>query len=123
MEAEEVFGRLNSKIRQLKEYHNLSTEPTYIGDWIDGSKRYVQVIELTDPNQFQKGVTFKVCDLPVGFKMLIHSTGIIRTYEGSYSNDDILIYSTKDAIMAKQNFTGYPERMHIIVEYNVEEAE
>lgn len=117
---EELFAILNNRCRKLKEYHNLSEEPIYVGDWIDGTKRYSQVIEITDTTLIQKGNAFKVCDLPEGFKMLIHSTGIIKTYEGSYSNDDILIYSTRDSIMAKQNFTGYPEKMYIIIEYNVE---
>lgn len=118
---EELFAVLNNRCRKLREYHNLSEEPIYVGDWIDGSRRYTKVVEITDTTLIQKGNAFKVCDLPEGFKMLIHSTGIIKTYEGSYSNDDILIYSTREGIMAKQNFTGYPEKMYIIIEYNVEE--
>lgn len=88
-----------------------------IGKWIDGNDLYRQVIEITDPNSIQKGVLLKVMDLPEDFIMLTNSIGIIKTYEGSYSNNDILIYSTTNAIMAKQNFTGYPQKLTIIIEY------
>lgn len=90
---------------------------TYIGDWVNGDKLYRKVIELDDPSLFQKGVAFKVCDLPSGFKLLTKGTGIIQTYENSYSNNDIYVYATSSGIMAKQNFTGYPKKLIIIIEY------
>lgn len=97
-----------------------SKEELFIGTWMD-EYRYRKVIEISDPNTIQKGVTFKVCDLPEGYKMLTKGYGIVKTYEGSYSNNDILVYATSTAIMARQNFTGYPQKMYIIIEY-VKEA-
>lgn len=94
-----------------------SSDEVIVGTWLNGENIYRKVIEITEPNLIQKGATFKVCDNPDGFKMFIKGTGIIKTYEGSYSNNDILVYSTNDSIMAKQNFTGYPEKIYIIVEY------
>lgn len=88
-----------------------------IGTWVDGKTVYQRVIELSDPSAFQKGVAFKVMDKPAGMTMMIKGEGIIKTYEGSYSNSDILVYSTSSAIMAKQNFTGYPEKLWIIIQY------
>lgn len=88
-----------------------------VGSWVNGEPIYRKVIEVTDPNTIQKGNTFKVCDLPANYKMLIKGYGIIRTYEGSYSNNDILVFATNTQITARQNFTGYPERMYITLEY------
>lgn len=92
-----------------------------IGSWVNGEPLYRKVIEITDPNTIQKGNTFTVCELPRDYLMLVKSYGIIRTYEGSYSNNDILIYATKNDIKARQNFTGYPERMYIVLEYTKRE--
>lgn len=88
-----------------------------IGGWVNGEPIYRKVIEITDPNTIQKGVLFKVCDKPSGMSMLIKGYGIIKTYEGSYSNSDILVFADSTTIKAKQNFTGYPEKMWIILEY------
>lgn len=88
-----------------------------IGQWVDGNPIYRKVIELTDTTLFQKGTTFKASDLPTNFKMLIKGYGIIKTYEGSYSNSDILVFSDTVGIKARQNFTGYPHKMWIIIEY------
>lgn len=114
MNENDLIGLITAKTKKANSY---SLEDTPIGVWIDGNSIYRKVVEITDTTLIQKGNAFKVCDLPEDFKILIHSTGIIRTYEGSYSNDDILIYSTRDSIMAKQNFTGYPEKMYVIIDY------
>lgn len=89
----------------------------FCGFWVDGKPIYRKVIEFTDLSLFQKGVSFKVEPLPSDFVELVKGFGIIKTYEGSYSNSDILVYSTKDSIMAKQNFTGYPQKLTIVLEY------
>lgn len=90
---------------------------TLVGRYADNRLIYRKVIDIDEPNLIQKGVLLKVCDLPEGFNQLVKGYGIIKTYEGSYSNNDILVYSTKDSIMAKQNFTGYPQKLTIIIEY------
>lgn len=94
-----------------------STSELVIGQWVDGKPIYRKVIELTDPTLFPKGTAFKASDLPANFKMLVKGYGIIKTYENSYSNNDILVYSTSTSIMVKQNFTGYAHKMWIIIEY------
>lgn len=88
-----------------------------VGSWVNGEPIYRKVIEITDPNTIQKGNTFTVCPVPQNYLMLIKGYGIIRTYEGSYSNSDILVFATSTDVKARQNFTGYPERMYIILEY------
>lgn len=92
-----------------------------VGSWVDGSPIYRKVIEITNTSLIQKGNAFKVCDKPTNMNMLIKGYGIIRTYEGSYSNNDILVYATNADIMAKQTFTGYPQKMYIIIEYTKQE--
>lgn len=93
------------------------TEENPIGTWIDNKPIYRKVYELTDPTVFSKGATFTVSDLPTNFTMMVNGYGIVKTYENAYSNGDILVYSTNTSIMARQNFTGYAEKMWVIVEY------
>lgn len=88
-----------------------------VGSWVNGEPIYRKVIEISNPNLIQKGSVVKVCDNPNGLTMLVKGYGIIKTYENSHSNNDILVYATRDAIFAKQNFTGYPERLYVIIEY------
>ena len=33
------------------------------------------------------------------------------------TNNDILIYAARDGIYVKQNFTGYPHILYVIIEY------
>lgn len=94
-----------------------STEEQIIGVWINNKPIYRKVIEITDTSKIQKDVQNKVCDNPTDMTMLIKGYGIIRTYENAYSNNDILVYSNKNGIFAKQSFTGYPERLYVIIEY------
>lgn len=118
---EEKDGSVHRQEMLIPKPHDLMDNYDYdevlVGSWVNGEPIYKRTIEIAEPNLIQKGVLFKVCDLPVDFLMLIKGSGIIRTYEGSYSNNDILIYSNKDGIYAKQNFTGYPERIYITIEY------
>lgn len=96
-----------------------SLEETKIGTWIDNKPIYRKVVEITQG--LAKDNTIKVCDKPNGMLELIHSFGIVKTTEGAYSNSDILVYSgnasNNYAIYTKQNFTSYPEKMYIIIEY------
>lgn len=92
-----------------------------VGSWVNGEPIYRKVFELTDTSLFQKGNTFIVSSKPQNLKMLIKGFGIIKTYEGSYSNSDILVFSDNASIKAKQNFTGYPQKMWVIIEYIKEE--
>lgn len=92
-----------------------------VGSWVNGEPIYRRVIQLDDPSLFQKGVAFKVTNFEANTMRLVKGYGLIKTYEGSYSNSDILVYSNNTAIMAKQNFTGYPHKMWIIIEYIKEE--
>lgn len=94
-----------------------NTEPTPVGFWINGDSIVKQTFKITEG--LAKDNLIKVADLPSGFKMLIKSEGIIKTTEGSYSNNDILIYSSTSGIYCKQNFTSYPTELYITVEYTV----
>lgn len=102
---------------RFQDKHKYSTEEKIVDTWIDGKQIYQKVIEITDTTKIQKDVLNKIADKPNGMTMLIKGYGIVKTYEGSYSNNDILVYSTNSGIFIKQNFTGYPERLYVIIEY------
>lgn len=92
-----------------------------IGSWVNGEPIYRKVIEVMDTTLFQKDKLFKVCDVPADYAMLVKGYGIIQTYERSFSNNDILVYATPTQIMAKQTFTGYPEKIYVVIEYTKRE--
>lgn len=55
-----------------------------------------------------------------GMLMLVNGRGIIETTFGSHSNNDILVYegdNTNHAIFTNQNFTSYPKKLTVILEY------
>lgn len=106
-----------AKGSENKKQCTYSTTEKVIGVWIDDKLIYRKVIEIDDPSKIQKGVVVEVCDKPTNMTMLIRGYGIIKTYENSYSNNDILVYSTNDKIYAKQNFTGYPQKLYVVIEY------
>lgn len=114
MDETEIVFFIKSQLRKEFDYRQ---EEQIVGHWIDGRPIYREVIDITDTTLIQKGTLSKVSDLPEDFSMLIKGTGIIKTYENSYSNNDILIYAASDGIYAKQTFTGYPQRLYIIIEY------
>lgn len=114
MDESEIIGLIKSQVN--KEF-NYRKEEQIVGHWIDGKPIYRELIEVTDTELIQKGILSKISELPANFGMLIKGTGIIKTYENSYSNNDILIYAARDGIYAKQNFTGYPHILYVIIEY------
>lgn len=122
---EERDGSIHRQDMLIPKPHDLTAtydyDELFIGSWVNGEPIYRKTIEITDPNRIQKGSLIDLGTLPPGFGMLIHSEGIIKTYEGSYSNNDILIYATKTNLMAKQNFTGYPEKLYVTIEYTKSE--
>lgn len=86
-----------------------------IGSWVNGEPLYRKTI-LVD-HDLAKDNTIKVCDRPTGMTALINATGLVQTEQGSYSNNEILIYANTQAIFCKQNFTSYPAAIYVTIEY------
>lgn len=118
--SSQVYNSDGSRYEDIFIY---SAIEAYIGKWVDGKNIYRKVITVTDG--LAKDNLIKVCDKPEGMLELIRGYGIVRTTEGAYSNNDILVYSgnasANYAIYAKQNFTSYPEKLYIIIEYTKDE--
>lgn len=95
-----------------------------VGGWVDGNPLYRKVIDITQG--LAKDNPIKVCDKPTGMIDLIRAWGIIETTQGSRSNNEILIYQNTDdeghAIYAKQNFTSYPAKLTVVLEYTKHEG-
>lgn len=86
-----------------------------IGSWVNGEPLYRKTI-LVD-HDLAKDNIIKVCDKPTGMTALIKAVALIKTTQGSYSNNDIIVYADTQAIYCRQNFTNYPEVIYVTIEY------
>lgn len=99
-------------------YNNI---PLYCGKWVDGKDIHRRVYVVT--SGIAKGNIIKVADKPVNMVLLIEAYGIVEgtasATKHTMTNSDITVYVNDDGVYAVNNFTGYAERLYIVLEYTV----
>lgn len=99
-----------------------SAIPLYCGKWVDGSDIHRRVYVVT--SGIAKGNTIKVADKPANMKFLVRGFGIVEGTQSAtkhtMTNSDISVYVNDDGVYAVNNFTGYAERLYVVLEYTVE---
>lgn len=108
------LGRVNE--RDIS-YSNI---PMYCGKWVDGKDIYRRVYVVT--SDIAKGNVIKVADKPSNMNLLVRGWGISEgdsSVKHSMTNSDITVYVSDDGVYAINNFTGYCERLYVIIEYTV----
>lgn len=108
------LGRVNE--RDIS-YSNI---PMYCGKWVDGKDIYRRVYVVT--SDIAKGNLIKVADKPSNMNLLVRGWGISEgdtSVKHSMTNSDITVYVSDDGVYAINNFTGYCERLYVIIEYTV----
>lgn len=97
-----------------------SAIPMYCGKWVDNNDIHRRVYVVN--SGIAKGNTIKVADKPANMELLIRGFGIVvgnGQTKQAMSNYDINVYVNNDGVYVVNNFTGYAERLYIVLEYTV----
>lgn len=101
-----------------------SNFPLYCGTWVDGKSINRRVYVVT--SGIAKDNTIKVADKPSNMNLLIRGWGIVEgtasATKHTMTNSDITVYVNDDGVYAVNKFTGYAERLYVILEYTVNEV-
>lgn len=110
--------QIDTKSSKLE--NNYSQIPITCGRWIDGKEIKRRVYLVT--SGLAKGNQIKVADKPNNMDLLIKGWGIVEGTDATkkaMTNSDILVYVNDDGVYATNNFTGYPSKLYVIIEYTV----
>lgn len=98
-----------------------SNIPMYCGKWVDGKDMHRRVYVVN--SGIAKGNTIKVADKPANMSLLVRGFGIVEgtasATKHTMTNSDVSVYVNNDGVYAINNFTGYAERLYVVLEYTV----
>lgn len=113
---------LYALIRELKNSNIYSAIPIIVGKWIDNKPIYRRVYAVN--SGIAKGNTIDVAAKPANMALCIRAYGVVvgtAAANNVNTNSDVSVWVNELGVKCVNNFTGYAERLYIILEYTVNE--